>query len=285
MNRKYFSVIIVLFAAISPGYSAPAAEWQESNSKAIAAMRSGSYADAESLFQTSLSQAKDEADQKCIKSNLSLLYRKMGRIEEANKMDAELGLSRADEAPAPPPPAAANPAAANAVAIPDVAAEINGYNEKIQKALQTGKLPYLELLLDHKAMAIKHRDHADSMDYARTIYQRGSVLRKLNRKKEAIALEYQAEIINSRQRKPEQLEALIFPPVQPISTNSSISPMDFSSGQYSAGGSSNVGGGYNGDYTSASQSTYVDNAHMSTIDRNTTNIQRTSGATTTINSH
>lgn len=89
MKLGRLPLMILLVGLVLP---CEAADYRELNGEGIAALRSGEYPRAETLFKEALASYQPGADKydNTIRSNLAVLYRKMGRADEAEAIEAQV---------------------------------------------------------------------------------------------------------------------------------------------------------------------------------------------------
>ena len=232
MRTRYqhaFSVILagsLLIICQQSGRAQAESVWRKLNSEAIAAMRSDKFDEAEKLFTKALNQTKLVEDKKSVAGNLALLLHKLGRDNEARKIEEENGLSQASERQATVISGKSTVACTSkplkgSVQSSEINALIKSLQEQIEKADSTGQLDLLQSLFQKKAEAIKARDHCQSLEYAFTLHYRAQVLMHMKRDAEANALETQARSIRDAIRNIQDFSAEVkAPEIRPSSIGS-----------------------------------------------------------------
>lgn len=265
MNLKQIAILVSgigIASATALPVSAESANWKDTNSQAIDAMRHDKLDEAEHLFQEALSQCSSDDGRQSIQTNLEVLHDKMGIQSHASaeqhssnstvQSSGQSSNSQADE----------------------IHAYIKQLDEQIKKADASDDLETLQSLFQKKAHALKVRDDGETLDYAYCLHFRAQVLQHLHRDSEAQALEAQASQLR------DQLKKLSAQPVRPPARlRSGLSKLNYNFQPAPT-------------QTQTAQDSYppvVPNYgrnpmfRRNIIDRNTTNIQNTPGPTSTVN--
>lgn len=87
-------IILIAIIGIPPVFAAD--DSKQLNSDAIAAMRASEFEQAEALFKKALAASQNSADHydNTVKSNLAVLYRKIGKTDQADVLDKEVATSQ-----------------------------------------------------------------------------------------------------------------------------------------------------------------------------------------------
>jgi tetratricopeptide (TPR) repeat protein len=225
MRKLRLSILIALPATIICGskmLAAEAGDWKQTNVSAISAMRSEKYEEAEKLFQQALSQCKTPDDKKTVNANLAILLRKLGKEDDAVRLQGEVvadqknsdSAQKPSKSTAGPQTAAetSNSELSGKQGIPSPRtvkpSELNDYikqlDEQIKKADSAGQLETLQNLFKLKADAVRTRDKGESLEYSYVLHFRAQVLHHLKRDAESESLDRYATQVRDHNRMMQQ---------------------------------------------------------------------------------
>lgn len=201
MKRILLSFCLFL-GSVSTVCAAETSLWEQDNAAGIAAMRAGDYKSAEELLTKSADESEGE-NRKTVLNNLAVLYRKMNREGEAVELErSNVSSESAKEMPVTDSQMTKFRSGSSAKEPKTV-----DLNALIRQAELRNDLKCAEALLAKKSHELIAQKRNGTMDYAKTIYHRAKLLRKLNRKSEAIGLESIAEEIAAAQQRTAELTA------------------------------------------------------------------------------
>lgn len=232
--RKTFIPVFALIFVLHGQANCESVDFQQLNADGIKAMRAGDFKKSEELFKRALTDCSAE-HHKTLKGNLAVLYRKMGKDDDALELELQVN-DTASGKPKPCEPGATDNSSPTAL--------IEMSDEQIWSAEKSGNLNALQEALQQKALAMIMRDKKPSLEYATLLMRRATVLRQLNQRDSAMLLESRAETIQRENEQAAELaKNVTFSPMTPIkSTLSSFSVNHISSGSGGiAGGGHDIG--------------------------------------------